>query len=247
MAEIPKGYIITPRVFYESDIGEKPPHFRETWQWLIQKANHKEINIRHRTIQRGQVLTDYNEIIDALKWYVGRRKERYENHQIETALKYFKRTGMITKMKANKKLIITICKYDYYQDASNYENHNESHNETGMKTRRKPHYKQESKNVNNSSVCDTTIHTFSIETIEKLFAEREIILAQKANQGTAIKFHGHYNVKEWIFDGKPMEDLTPHIDKWIQEDVLKRQTNEPKKMIYKLPAGYNAGNPAINQ
>jgi hypothetical protein len=122
-----------------SDIAHAPPHVREIWHYLIREANHSGKRKHGERLERGQVLTTYEEIIEGLHWMVGWRKERYTKHQCEIAMKFLRKPrrngSMITTRKTTRGLIITVCNYDYYQNPKNYESHmetdNENHNETG--------------------------------------------------------------------------------------------------------------------
>ena len=124
------GYILQPRAIDESDISLCPPHVREIWLYFLRKANHTDFG----KIKRGQLMTSYSQIIRDLSWKVGYRKEGYKRHHCETAMKLLTKLSMITTTKTTRGMIVTILKYDYYQDKKNYENHNETDNETDNET-----------------------------------------------------------------------------------------------------------------
>lgn len=115
------GYILQPRIIDESDISNSPPHVREIWLYILRKANHKD----SKSLKRGQLFTSYKDIISDLAWFVGYRKETYKKHHCEIAMKVLTKKNMITTTKTTRGLIVTICKYDYYQDSKNYENDSE--------------------------------------------------------------------------------------------------------------------------
>ena len=110
-----EGYVKFHRQFYTGPISRKPPHFREVFIWLIVNANHKPGRSSGRIIQRGQLVRSYKDISDALCWYVGARKERYKSSQIEIAMKWLRKEGMIETTKTTRGLVITVCEYDLYQ------------------------------------------------------------------------------------------------------------------------------------
>lgn len=110
-----EGWVKFYRQFYTGEISKKPPHYREVFIWLIVNANHKAARSSGRLIQRGQLVRSYNDIRDALSWYVGARKDRYKSRQIENALKWLRKEGMIRTTKTTRGLVITICDYDSYQ------------------------------------------------------------------------------------------------------------------------------------
>lgn len=128
------GYILQPRSIDESDVSRFPPHVREIWLYLLRKANHAEALVSGTLIKRGQLMTSYKEIIDDLSWSVGYRKMTYKKHHCETATKLLTKHEMITTTKTTRGFIVTICKYDYYQDPKNYETDSETYSETDNET-----------------------------------------------------------------------------------------------------------------
>ena len=111
------GYYIKARKIQESDIAHAPPHVREIWDWFIKEANHKD----NKTFKRGQCLRSIKNIQEGLSWSIGYRKMSYKKHQCEFALNWLRKHGMITTSKTTRGMLVTICKYDTYQDPKNYE------------------------------------------------------------------------------------------------------------------------------
>lgn len=127
------GYYLKARKIEGSEIMHASPHIREIFDYLIRKSNHTETPSHGRIIKRGQCFVRYNDIQEALHWFIGYRKHVYSKHKVETAMKWYKKRDMITTTKTTRGLIVTICNYGYYQNCKNYENHKENHNETTMK------------------------------------------------------------------------------------------------------------------
>lgn len=115
------GYYIKARQIEYSKIAHAAPHVREIWDWLIRSAQHKPFKASNKVIDRGQILTSYEEIADDLHWMVGFIKKVYKKYQIDCALRWIRQEGMITTQKTTRGLIITVCNYDTYQDPSNYD------------------------------------------------------------------------------------------------------------------------------
>jgi hypothetical protein len=115
------GYIITPRVIQESDISVAPPTVREIWAYLLREANSQDNKYNGHIIKRGQLFRSYSDIREGTKWYVGYRKMTYNERQTKGAMKFLRDTLRIYTMKELGGVMITICKYDYYQDPKNYE------------------------------------------------------------------------------------------------------------------------------
>jgi DNA-binding transcriptional MerR regulator len=95
------------------------------WQWfekteavhlfiyLLLKANHKDLEWQGITIKRGQFVTSSNKIsIDT----------GISIQAIRTLLKKFENTNEIFVKSTNKFSIVTICKYDSYQDENDQAN-----------------------------------------------------------------------------------------------------------------------------
>lgn len=112
------GYYIKARCIQNSEIAIAPPYVREIWDWLLKEANHTDKG----NIKRGQVVRTFNDIREGLKWMIGYRKEKYTKRQCEYAMKFLRDKKMIETIKTTRGLIITICKYEFYQDHGNYGN-----------------------------------------------------------------------------------------------------------------------------
>lgn len=118
------------RKIQDSAISKAPPHVREIWDWILKECNHKGTNV----CKRGQCIRSYRDIIEGLSWYVGWRKMTYSKHHCEIAMKWLKKATMITTKKTTKGILISVVKYDYYQNPSNYESYKRNH----TKATRKP-------------------------------------------------------------------------------------------------------------
>ena len=89
------------------------------WEWysdvntmrvflhLLLLANHKENKWKGITIERGQLVTSYNTLSENLDLSV---------QEIRTSFKKLKSTNEITTKTTNKYTIVTILKYNDYQD-----------------------------------------------------------------------------------------------------------------------------------
>ena len=144
------GYILQPRSIDESEVKNYPPHVREIWFYLLRKANFIDSKINGKIIKRGQLLTSYSDILEGLSWKVGYRKEVYKIHHAETTMKTLTKAKMITKARTTRGMIITICKYDYYQTPKNYDNQSENHNDNHNESHNDNHpISKKEKNVNN--------------------------------------------------------------------------------------------------
>jgi hypothetical protein len=117
--KIKGGYVLLSRSIQESDIAHTAPCTRELWSLLIRESHHST-TIKSK-LKRGQCFKRIDDIRSDLHWKIGFRKMMYTKRSIEGSLKVLRKRGMIKTMKVTRGMIITICKYDYYQDPKNYE------------------------------------------------------------------------------------------------------------------------------
>ena len=115
------GYILQPRIFDISDSSKFPPCTREVWFYILRNVSHTDSG----KFKRGSGFFNINDIIEALSWHVGYRKESYSKTQVAKALRRLREGLMIDTMKTTRGMMITVCNYEFYQDPKNYEGHNE--------------------------------------------------------------------------------------------------------------------------
>lgn len=124
------GYYLIARQLWNSKVALKPPHYRETWNWLIKEANHAPCQHFGLFINRGQLLRSIDDIIEGLKWFEGFRKHIYPKRTISKAISFFRDEKMIETQKLTRGLLITVINYDFFQDVTNYINWSNIQNET---------------------------------------------------------------------------------------------------------------------
>jgi len=132
IAKIPKGYVLKARAITNSEISKASPYVREIFDWLILNARHKDGKVSGTILKRGELLTNYNEITQALAWYQGFHKLTYSKDQCDKAMRWLRKRQMIESRKTTRGVIITISNYDYYQNPANYESGNDSGNGAAM-------------------------------------------------------------------------------------------------------------------
>jgi hypothetical protein len=148
---IPGGFYLKARCIQNSAIAIAPPHVREIWDWILKEANHKPMNTYGKTIGRGQLLTDYKEIQDGLHWKEGYIKKSYKKHHVDYAMRWLRQERMVTTQKTTRGLIITVCKYDRYQNPANYENANGYDNQKTIKRQPTDRINKNDKNSKNEN------------------------------------------------------------------------------------------------
>lgn len=115
------GYYIKARKIRNGEIAHAPPHVREIWDLLIEKANYST----NGKGEKGVTFLSLKDIQNELHWYVGFRKEVYSKSKCETAMNWLRKRKMILTAKTTRGMLINICNYEYYQDPKNYETDNE--------------------------------------------------------------------------------------------------------------------------
>jgi hypothetical protein len=155
MEKISGGYVLSARKKHKSKIADCPPHFREIWDYLYHEANHKDTIYKGQLIKRGQCIRSYKDIIEALSWRVGYRKQYYKKHHCEISMKWLMKEQMVTTTKTTRGMLITICNYDYYQDPENYESDNESHKKATRKRQWNDTINKNEKNEKNENILNT--------------------------------------------------------------------------------------------
>ena len=68
--KITGGYYIKARCTQSSWIAHAPPVVRETWDYLLRKANHKDKRYNGFIVKRGQLFCSYKDIMEALHWKI---------------------------------------------------------------------------------------------------------------------------------------------------------------------------------
>ncbi|QGY44164.1 hypothetical protein GM418_10985 [Maribellus comscasis] len=202
---------------------EKPPHFREVWLYLLLTANHAENRVSGRVIKRGQTLTDYNEIIQALSWSGGKPPRKYTKTNIQVALRYLERSGMIIKTKSTKKIIVTIKNYDVYQSLKDELVHDEStiNPETiHDKSTDSPNHKQEERNKKeNTYVPDF----FEFKNIVDEIQEEE---NQALTKSGVIELFKKLEEDEWSFFGGDSFNNRAHLKKYLVTLIIRAKENQ---------------------
>lgn len=212
---IEKGFILLARAIDESEIMIKPPHFREVWLYLLRNANHTDRVIYGKKLKRGQLLTSYKAIIQALRWEHG----SYTKNNIQCAFRHLKESAMITTQKSTRGVIVTICKYDYYQDADNYKVHTEIHMGIQTESTASPHHKQELKNER--SFLEKT--NLEIEEIKKIFRKKAKEMGKRLKLDDPDNFVAYYQLKGFKIEGKPVKDWDAASIYWLTKEKSRNE------------------------
>lgn len=118
---IPKGYILQPRIFDDSESSHLPPCTREVWFYLLRNVNHAPKG----QYKRAQGFFKFSDIQEALHWWVGNSRRTYSKPQITKALRRLREETMLATAKATRGVLVTVLNYDLYQDPKSYEGNGE--------------------------------------------------------------------------------------------------------------------------
>lgn len=234
MNPIEGGYYLKARCIKESDVASAPPHVREIWDYFLRSAFWRD----GKHLKRGQLLTSYLDIQEALSWQVGYRKMTYKKHHCEMSMKWFLKRNMITTAKTTMGMVITVCNYDTYQEPTAYDNYTKATTKTTMKlqptaTIDEEEYKKGNKEEGNSPPSGGRNKNYSPAFLEfwaaypkkrgKIEAARKFKSMKCAGLLPEIlpAISAHMGTDEWKKEGGA---FIPHPSTWLNqgrwEDVM---------------------------
>lgn len=121
------GYIMISRSIIDSEIWRKPPLYLKVWIWLLSNAQFKP----YKNLERGQLLTNVDEIRKACAHYSGYRKEMPTKKQIYSILQWLRNPhgrdsgrkadgAMVETTAVTHGIVVNICNFNKYQDPESY-------------------------------------------------------------------------------------------------------------------------------
>ena len=141
-ATLQGGHFLLSRMVYLSAIWKKQPSYLRFWIWLIGKATYQEgYTFKGHALKRGELITTYDKIAEALSFTVNRRIIKPTLKEIRVMLCWLQSEGMIFmkplidgtlpnkgrpigRTRAYVGLLISIINYDTYQDSESYKGSN---------------------------------------------------------------------------------------------------------------------------
>lgn len=160
---IPGGYYVKAKAIKKSWIAHASPCAREVWDYFLREANFTATIHKGYPLVRGQLFTTYDIIRKDLMWYVGNSPRMYSVNQVKGAAYQLAKQRMITLAKQPRGNVITVCKYDTYQNPANYEATPEATPEAALKPQRS--------NAGATSIKEEDIRTKEIEEKMAFFGE----------------------------------------------------------------------------
>lgn len=173
---------------------------------LLLTANYKDCNYKGVEVKRGQVATSRMEIAKAL---------RMSEQNVRTSLSHLKSTSEITSKSTNKLTIITLCKYDSWQDLVSESNQQTNRESTDNLTVNQPTIEEESNKYNNNNKEKENTNVFpkkknslDLSIVSQEMREAvDVWLAYKKEKGQTYKptgFKTFYNNLIKLSDNNPI-------------------------------------------
>lgn len=232
-----EGWILLHRKLQECEIwaNSQPFDMRSAWVDLLLLANHKDAEIifdyKPMTVKRGQYLTSVRKLSARWSW----SKDRTLKY-----LKLLESLGMIHRDSTNQRTLITIEKYDVYQNEQDTDKDTKRtrvrtrvghETDTGKDTGSPQTINENNDNNDNNDKKNIYGEYRHVKLTDK---ERDRLFNDYGEQETfeAIKFldeyiemkgykaKNHYLcIKKWVFDAikknnKPMQGSTNVFDAW---------------------------------
>jgi len=231
------GYYIKARQIKDSWVSQASPCVRETWDYLLREANHKDAKYGGCEVKRGQLFRSFREIRDDLKWRVGYRFDRYSEDEMKHCMKLLRREGMITLTSTPRGNLITVLKYSLYQDPKNYESTNESTNEytDGTPMIHQPHIpiNKNDKNKKNEKIEVTESPTQRDKPNGISFDDFCTAIENKNETYTFMvgRCKEMYKFDKFIIE----RELQKFYDYWTEQGEGEKKNRQQKEKSFELP------------
>jgi hypothetical protein len=176
--------------------------------YLLLKANHKDGNWQGIEIKKGQFITSYGKISS---------DTNISLQTIRTLLKKFELTNEINTQPTNKYTIITICKYDTYQDEETQTNTQPTNNQ------------QTNNNQLTTNKNDNNKNKFVIPT----FQDINSYCLERGTTVDANKFIDYYTSNGWMVGKNKMKDWKACVRRWEKSSSeLTKQQKSNDQLFY---------------
>jgi hypothetical protein len=176
--------------------------------YLLLKANHKDGNWQGIEIKKGQFITSYGKISS---------DTNISLQTIRTLLKKFELTNEINTQPTNKYTIITICKYDTYQDEETQTNTQLTNNQ------------QTTNNQLTTNKNDNNKNKFVVPT----FQDINNYCLERGTTVDANKFIDYYTSNGWMVGKNKMKDWKACVRRWEKSSLeLTKQQKSNDQLFY---------------
>ena len=174
--------------------------------YLVMKANHKDGQWQGMDIKKGQFVTSFGKISS---------DTGISLQTIRTLLKKFEKTNEINTQTTNKYTIITICKYECYQQENEQPN-------TQLTNEQQTTNNQLTTNKNDKKEKKFIIPTFNDVLVYCMQNDLEV---------DGIKFINFYESKGWMIGKNKMKDWKAAVRTWAKPKQQVQISPEEEKAI----------------
>ena len=203
------GFIVLHRKILDWEWFKDVNTFR-LFVYLLLTANYENSRFMGKTIKRGQVVTSLPALATGTKLSI---------RQVRTALEHLKSTGEVTDKATNQYRVITITKYDDYQNVTGnltgkrQANDRQLDRQTTDKTTPIEQYKQYKQN--NKGTNNKREGAFAPPTL----AEVESYVREKGYRMDASAFFDHFSASGWVMKGgQKIKDWKAAVRNWERRE-----------------------------
>ena len=172
--------------------------------YMLIKANHKDAKWQGNDVKRGQFISSLGNISNATGISV---------QTIRTILKKLEKTSEIEVKSTSQFTIVTICKYECYQDENEQANKPLTNNQQTTNKRLTTN-----KNEKNERMI------FIVPSLEEVSAYCQ----ERNNNVDSQKFYNFYESKGWMVGKNKMKDWKASVRTWENKT---KQDEEPKELL----------------
>jgi uncharacterized phage protein (TIGR02220 family) len=206
MAKIPEGCILLARKIQKSDIWKnKPSWWLKVWVYILLNVNHKD----NQMFKRGQNFFNTDQIYYDCKLQL----EGIKPVTIRNVTEWLRDTEHIQTKNTLRGVIITVCKYEEYQNILNYK----KASKTQPKTQQETHQKHsENTPINNNDINDMNDYK---EYIHEVFS----YFLLKTGKKYKLTDDRRYIIKQRLKEGYTVNQMKQATDNFVLDDWEGRQ------------------------
>lgn len=217
-----KGWICVHRSIQDNDIWDDDEPFdrRSAWIDLLLLANHKDKNIIFNghplTVKRGTFITSVRKLSEKWKW---------SNDRTLRYLRLLEQLNMITRDSNNSRTLISIVKYDFFQDMPNSDKDSDKYTDRTLTS-----HKQQCNNDNNDKqggVSSNLIQLPRANDTPPTFQEVEEYCLNNGIKIDLEKFYAYYETIHWTKGGVKV-NWKAAVDYWHRTD----RNSKPQKSSF---------------
>jgi len=213
MKKIDGGATIWARKTIDSVIFyDKPSDWFKIWFFIVNQVNHS----KYRKWEKGQGFMTYSQIMEKTKTTRG---------QVDMCLRFLKKSQMLTTHKTTRGMIVSVLKYDLYQDLKNYKNDTKNEIGTIQERYRNDTINKNDKNDKNDKKIETPPRTSEkksfIKMVETCLPDFEEKIPNNILKGETQKFILYWteknpNGKKEKWEMQQTFDVKRRLASWLK-------------------------------